>query len=224
MKLVIRQKLVQHSKINSLICFCNNFSTSTLTLNSVPEDTTPQTASKLHWNTTDHTSMTVGTCCYYEISSTHLHKRKQILQKLSCTLVCAATKPCRFELLAKCSHGITLLAHSLFLQFLQVFSVSLQHATPLSSELHLLCLFVIFRSTFFFQFQLTPHREHSLYQLLFLAQLFSSASAHISYRTQSVSIIKNDINVQIFSHEVPIISVPFSSNLNVVWYVGKTTS
>ena len=47
-----------------------------------------QSASKLHWNTTDHISVTVGTCCYYEISNTHLRKRKWIIQKLSCTLVC----------------------------------------------------------------------------------------------------------------------------------------
>jgi len=31
------------------------------------------------------------------------------------------------------------------------------------------------------------------------------------------------MNVQTFTHEVPIISVPITSNLNVVWYAGKTT-
>jgi len=53
--------------------------------------------------------MTVGIYCYYEISSTHLHKRKWIIQELSC----AATNLCRFKLFTKCSRGITLLMHSL---------------------------------------------------------------------------------------------------------------
>jgi hypothetical protein len=158
-------------KKNSLICFCGScFNMSTLMLSSVSGDTVPQSASKLHWNTTDHISVTVGTYCCCEISSTYLHKRKWIIQKLSCT----ATKPCRFKLLMKCSQGITLLLHSLC-YYPCKFSPYLCNRALHSalSYIKLSCPDVIFRLSIPPHFQLTPHRKHSMSQLLFSAcQLF----------------------------------------------------
>lgn len=137
--------------MNSLICFCNsNFSTSALMLSSVSGDTTPQTASKLHRNTIDHTSVTAGTNYCYEITSTHLHKRKQIIQKFKLYFsLCAATNPCRFELLTKCSQGITLLVHSLCCSSCKFSPYLCNMLLHSALELQLLCLFVIFRSSFF---------------------------------------------------------------------------
>jgi hypothetical protein len=159
--------------------------------------------------------MTVGTNCFYEISSTHLHTRKWIIQKLSCT----ARDPCRFKLLTKCSRGITLLSHSLC-YYLCKFSLYLCNR-PLHSALSyikLSCPDIIFRlSAVFFPFPAhTSQRTQPVSVVIFSLSAVSCASAHMSYRTL-FSIIKiTDINVQTFTHEVPIIYVPMTSNLKVV--------
>lgn len=122
--------------------------------------------------------MTVGTYCYYEISSTHLHKRKWIIQKLSC----AATNPFRFKLLTKCSQGVTLLTHSLC-YYPCKFSAYLCN-TPLHSSLSYSSV-VIFRSSTVFNFQLKPHKYHSLSLLLFSGCLVFLLPQLISHREHS---------------------------------------
>jgi hypothetical protein len=133
--------------------------------------------------------------------------------------LCTATNPCRFKLLMKCLHGITLLPHSPCYYPCKFCPYLCNRALRSARSCVKLSGPDIFRlSTVFFYFQLTPHREHSLSQLFSACQLF--------LLPQLISHKEHCLHYQNHWHKCTNIytwSVPITSNLNVVWYAGKTT-